>query len=182
MMGRPMNKAGRYRDFFDLQLRFAEAAAVQTSTPMADAVLLYTNFHRRFGLGDFSRDGLNPAWNDYAGKLAALDSHEQRAGWTQAFYAQVPEGQPAFSGHIFGCFEFDADEETGIVRPHFYNRDSSGALGKARTESGGANFKLCSPISSDAFRLRGASKAARGFTARKPIADCFPRITSDHVR
>jgi hypothetical protein len=132
MMGQPMSKADRYRDFFDLQLRFAEAAAVQTSTPMADAVLLYTNFHRRFGLGDVSRDGLNPAWSDYACKLAALDSHEQRAGWTQAFYAQVSEERPASSGHIFGCFEFDADEETGIVRPHFYNRDPSGALGRAR--------------------------------------------------
>src|ERR1700754_2802580 len=43
-------KIERYRDFFDLQLRFAEAVAEKTSTPIADAVLLSTSFHRRFGL------------------------------------------------------------------------------------------------------------------------------------
>ena len=45
-------KIERYRDFFDLQLRFAAAVAEKTSAPISDAVLLTTNFHRRFGLGD----------------------------------------------------------------------------------------------------------------------------------
>ena len=34
-------KAERYRDFFDLQLRFAEAVAEKRSMPIAEAALLY---------------------------------------------------------------------------------------------------------------------------------------------
>lgn len=129
------NKAERYRDFFRLQLRFAEAVAEQTSTPVADAVLLYTNFHRRFGLGDVSRDGVSPAWNDYAQRLAKLGTHDQRAGWTQTFYTQSPDERAGPPEHVFGCFEFEADDETGIVRPHFYNRDTRGSLSRARIET-----------------------------------------------
>ena len=125
-------KAQRYRDFFDLQLRFAEAVAEETSTPIADAVLRYTNFHRRFGLGDFARDGPRPPWHDYARELSRLGTHDERADWTQAYYAQAADEQPAFPDQVFGCFEFHADEETGIVRLHFYNRDALGPLSKAR--------------------------------------------------
>jgi hypothetical protein len=125
-------KAERYRDFFDLQLRFAEAVAEKTSMPIADAVLLHTNFHRRFGLGDISRDGLNPQWREYSDELSRLGTHEQRAAWTQRFYTQAPEERPAFPDHVFGCFEFDASDESGIVRLHFYNRDSLGSLSRAR--------------------------------------------------
>jgi hypothetical protein len=125
-------KPERYRDFFDLQLRFAEAIAEKRSMPIAEAVLLYTNFHRRFGLGDISRDGLSPAWHDYAREFARLGTHDQRADWTQTFYAQAPEERSALPDHVFGCFEFDANEETGIIHLHFYNRDSHGPLGRAR--------------------------------------------------
>jgi hypothetical protein len=125
-------KAKRYRDFFDLQLRFAEAVADKTSTPIADAVLLYTNLHRRFGLGDVARHGLNPTWHDYARELSRLATHEQRADWTQKFYTRAPDERPAFPDQMFGCFDFGADEETGTIRLHFNNRDPAGPLGKAR--------------------------------------------------
>jgi hypothetical protein len=125
-------KAERYRDFFDLQLRFAEAVAEKRSMPIAEAALLYTNFHRRFGLGDITRDGLSPAWHDYVREFARLGTHDQRAGWTQTFYAQAAEERSALPDHVFGCFEFDANEETGIVRLHFYNRDAHGPLSRAR--------------------------------------------------
>jgi hypothetical protein len=126
-------KVERYRDFFDLQLRFAEAVAEKTSTAIADAVLLTTNFHRRFGLGDAPFDGaMNPGWQEYAHGLEALATHQQRADWTQAFYARSPEERPAFPDHVFGCFKFHASDTTDIVRLHFYNRDALGPLSKAR--------------------------------------------------
>lgn len=129
-------KIERYRDFFDLQLRFAEAVAERTSTPIADAVLLTTNFHRRFGLGDVPLDGAAcPAWQQYARGLEALATHRQRADWTQAFYARSPEEQSAFPDHVFGCFEFHASDATDIVRLHFYNRDAQGPLSKARANT-----------------------------------------------
>jgi hypothetical protein len=126
-------KIERYRDFFDLQLRFAEAVVEKTSTPIADTVLLSTNFHRRFGLGDAPADGApGPAWQEYARGLEALATHQQRADWTQRFYARSPEEQSAFPDHVFGCFEFHASAATDVVRLHFYNRDALGPLSKTR--------------------------------------------------
>jgi hypothetical protein len=128
-------KTERYRDFFDLQLRFAEAVSGTTSTPIADAVLLTTNLHRRFGLGDAPLDGATcPAWQEYARGLEVLATHRQRTDWTQTFYARSPEEQSAFPDHVFGCFEYHASDATDIVRLHFYNRDALGPLSKARAE------------------------------------------------
>jgi hypothetical protein len=132
MGGDSSTKAERYRDFFDLQLRFAEAIAERTSMPIAASVLLYTNFHRRFGLGDVTPDGPRPPWREYAQELSRLGTHGQRAGWTQAFYAQAPEERPAFPDQVFGCFDFHADGESEVVRLHFYNRDPLGPLINAR--------------------------------------------------
>ena len=127
------DKAERFRDFFDLQLRFAEAVAEKTAMPVAEAVLLYTNFHRRFGLRDVTPDGPHPSWHAYARELSRLGSHEARAGWTQEFYARAPEEQRSFPDHVFGCFYFHAGGECEIVRLHFYNRDPLGPLSRARS-------------------------------------------------
>jgi choline dehydrogenase-like flavoprotein len=128
-------KIERYRDFFGLQLRFAEAVAEKTSTPIADAVLLTTNLHRRFGLGDAPADDApGPIWQQYARGLEALATHQQRADWTQTFYAKAPNERSAFPNHVFGCFSFHAGDTTNIVRLHFNNRDALGPLSKARAE------------------------------------------------
>jgi hypothetical protein len=90
------DKAGRFRDFFDLQLRFAEAVAEATAMPVAEAVLRYANLHRRFGLGDVTADQPHPSWHAYARELSRLASHEARAAWTQAFFAQSPDERLSF--------------------------------------------------------------------------------------
>jgi hypothetical protein len=123
-----------YRDYFDLQMHFAEAVSGKMSISIADAVLLYTNFHRRMGLGDPPEGGPAPVWQQYARKLDRLGTHAQRTEWTEAFYAQAPEEQPAFPDQVFGCFDFHADAATGIVRIHFYNRDPDGPLRQERMD------------------------------------------------
>jgi hypothetical protein len=127
------DKAVRFRDFFDLQLRFAEVIAERVEMPLAEAVLRYTNFHRRFGLGDVTADEPHPSWHAYARELSRLASHDARAGWTQAFYAQSPDERLSFPDQLFGCFYFHASHDSEIVRLHFYNRDPLGPLGKGRT-------------------------------------------------
>jgi hypothetical protein len=128
------DKAGLFRDFFDLQLRFAEAIAERTAMPLAEAVLRYTNFHRRFGLGDVTTDEPHPSWHDYARELSRLASHDARAGWTQAFYEQSPDERLSFPDRVFGCFYFHANHDSDVVRLHFYNRDRLGPLSEARAE------------------------------------------------
>ena len=44
-------RADRLQDYFDLQLRFAEAVAATAALPLSEAVSQCTNFYRRFGLG-----------------------------------------------------------------------------------------------------------------------------------
>jgi hypothetical protein len=124
-------KIARYRDYFDLQMHFAEAVSGKMSISIADAVLLYTNFHRRMGLGDPPEGAPGPVWQEYAQKLDGLGKHQQRTEWTQVFYAQAPEEQPAFPNQVFGCFDCHADAGTGIVRIHFYKRDADGPLRQA---------------------------------------------------
>lgn len=127
-------KAGRYRDFFDLQLRFAEAIAQRRAMPLADSVLRYTNFYRRFGLGDAKADEPHPLWHAYAREMSRLASHDARSTWTRAFYVQSPDERLSFPDHLFGCFYFHASNDSGIVRLHFYNRDPLGPLSIARAE------------------------------------------------
>lgn len=128
------DKAERFRDFFDLQLRFAEAIAEKRAMPVDEAVLRYTNLHRRFGLGDVTADGPHPSWHDYARELSRLAPHDARAAWTQSFYAQSPDERLSFPEHVFGCFYFHASNGSEILRMHFYNRDPLGPLSKARAE------------------------------------------------
>jgi hypothetical protein len=128
------DKAERFRDFFDVQLRFAEAIAQKLAIPVDEAVLRYTNFYRRFGLGDVTADEPHPAWHAYARELSRLISHDARAAWTQAFYAQSPDERLSFPDHVFGCFYFHASNDSEIVRLHFYNRDPLGPLSAARME------------------------------------------------
>lgn len=125
------DKVDRFRDFFDLQLRFAEAIADKLTIPVADAVLHYTNLHRRFGLRDVTPDGPHPFWHVYARKLFQLSSHDARADWTQVFYAQSPDERLSYPDHVFGCFYFHASNDSEVVRLHFYNRDPLGPLSKA---------------------------------------------------
>jgi Reverse transcriptase (RNA-dependent DNA polymerase) len=44
-------RAARLRDYFALQLHFAEVVAARAALPLADVVAPYTNFYRRFGFG-----------------------------------------------------------------------------------------------------------------------------------
>ena len=102
--------------------------------PLADAVLRYTNLHRRFGLGDVTGDEPHPSWHAYARELSQLATHDAHAAWTQAFYAQSPDERLSFPDHVFGCFYFHAGSDSEILRMHFYNRDPLGPLREARAE------------------------------------------------
>ncbi len=66
------------RDWFALQLSFAERAAAITRLPFEEAVLRFTNCYRRCGLGH-ARDPDHPIWQDY---LRGLRVAADRAAWT----------------------------------------------------------------------------------------------------
>ncbi len=119
-------RAERLRDYFDLQLRFAEAVAAAAALPLSAAVAQCTNFYRRFGLGPLQGAPSAPEWHKYTAHLMTLATHEQRVAWTQGFFVQsAPESLPP--GRLeFGCFGCDPPDEDGRVRIHFTNRDTDG--------------------------------------------------------
>src|SRR4029450_11839191 len=134
-------RAARLRDYFALQLHFAEMVAARTALPLADAVAQYTNFYRRFGFGLWHAP-IASAWQQYTAHLLTLEMHDQRVAWTQAFYAQLPPellppGRQQFGG--FGCDPPDAD---GRVRIHFTNHDTDGTSLLSRAKMGARRQEL----------------------------------------
>jgi hypothetical protein len=119
-------RAERLGDYFDLQLRLAEAVAAAAGLPLSETVARYTNFYRRFGLGFWQGAPAAPEWQTYTARLMTLETHAQRVAWTQAFFAQSPpEGLPP-GRRPFGCFACDPPDADGFVRIHFTNRDQDG--------------------------------------------------------
>jgi hypothetical protein len=107
------------RPFFDLQYRFAAAAAAVTDRSIDDALLHYTSFYLRFGLPR-PVAATDPGWQEY---LDGLRQTANPLAWTWDF-AQTHIRPP--SGEWFGCFAYHLPEP-GIMHLHFENRDPSGA-------------------------------------------------------
>jgi hypothetical protein len=114
-------------EYLDLQLRFAEAVARSTGMPVAEAVALYTNFHRRFGLGVVRGLPATPGWRRYAEGLQGLPDHAARLAWTLEFRRQSPPETPPPADRVFGCFGCDPPDQHGVLRIRFANRDHDGA-------------------------------------------------------
>ncbi|KVV44934.1 hypothetical protein [Burkholderia ubonensis] len=108
----------RYKkEFFDLQIRFAQIVVALTDIPIEKALLDYTNIYMRFALGRaFDQD--HPVWRCYAD---GLNESADLADWTYRFYlarADVIERRPIVA--TVGCFSY-AMQDAGCVRIHFEN-------------------------------------------------------------
>jgi hypothetical protein len=107
------------KEFFDLQLEFAERVSALSGLPFARAVLEYTNLYIRFGCGrDF--DPTHSRWQEY---LAGLSNADDRHNWTYRFYVTrsepvVPPGLVA----TFGCLSY-ARLTGDRIRLHFHDGD-----------------------------------------------------------
>jgi hypothetical protein len=110
------------KEFFELQWQFATGAAALADKPLGDALLAYTNFYARFGLGrDF--DAAHPVWRDY---LDGLHRSSTPLDWTYAFYrSRLPDrGAPGTVARV-GCFSY-ARLGNGRIRLHFHNAEPPG--------------------------------------------------------
>lgn len=125
-------RAERLRDYFDLQLRFAQKISEVGQIPLTDAVALYTNFHRRFGLGSIKGESYATEWTRYTQGLVGLPAHAQMVSWTQAYFLQSPEETLPSEDCEFGCFSCSPSNDDGIVRIHFVpflNKNNRGGVG-----------------------------------------------------
>ena len=116
------------RAFFDLQLRFADGVAALAGLPRERALLEYTNFYVRFGLGR-AFDPAHPGWREY---VAGLRDQADAADWTYRFYtARGPDLGPPGIVATAGCFAYARRGEDGI-RLHFRNAETDGRAPLAR--------------------------------------------------
>ncbi len=125
----------RLRDYFDVQLRFAQVLAERTGASLADACLSFTNLHRRFGLGRPDPEAPSPEWTRYAADLERRVTADDRLAWTVAFFIQCPP-EPV-RNRRFGCFSYEFMAPHQAVRIHFGNRDSddgAGPLARAKID------------------------------------------------
>jgi hypothetical protein len=74
-------RAERLRDYFDLQLRFAEAVAATAALPLSEAVLQCTDFYRRFGLGHLQGVPIAPEWKKYGSWPNGMKFRAQSAAY-----------------------------------------------------------------------------------------------------
>lgn len=108
------------REFFDLQFSFAEKVSALSGMPLGAALLDYTNFYVRFGLGrEF--DPQHESWQTY---LAGLRVAGDVRAWTYRFYLNDPEATtaPAVVA-TFGCFSY-ALASANHIRLHFRNAEA----------------------------------------------------------
>jgi len=117
-------------DYVDVQLRFAERVAEVSGKPLAEAVLHFTNFHRRLGLGVAAPGKRAPVWNELMAGFDAL-SHEARLKRVIETLSPAGDGSamllPGRFG--FGCFACEAPNAEGMVRIHFGNREGREDVG-----------------------------------------------------
>lgn len=154
-------RAERMRGYFALQLSVARRMAELTGAPLPLAVLRYTNFHRRFGLGRCTGEP-QPGWLPYAEALAgAPDPQAQLEVTFESFLAMPEEGGHEAGRKSFGCFACDRPKPDGSVQIHFLNLDTD--------ETGG-------PLSSAKLdRRRGEMAAMIGW-----LREMHPEAT--HIR
>ncbi len=111
------------RDYVDLQVRFAERVAVVADIPLPEALLRYTNFHRRMGLGV---PGQGPPSEEWLAMVDRIDlrTHEQRVDHMHAALETKGDASlvllPGRKG--FGCVACEPPNADGMVRIHFGNR------------------------------------------------------------
>ncbi|MBJ7412524.1 MAG: hypothetical protein JHD15_19500 [Phenylobacterium sp.] len=119
-------RADRLAPYFDAQLRLAGRMAELTGTPLSDAVLQFTNLHRRLGFGvNVLGEVPAPGWLDYARTLEAAPDDPARLTVTlAAFVRGADEVLPLQGQRQFGCFACEAPTEDGAVRLHFNNQDT----------------------------------------------------------
>jgi hypothetical protein len=145
--------------FFDLQLAFARIVSALSRMALALALLEYTNFYVRFGLGrDF--DARHPTWQEY---LAGLRDASDHGEWTYRFYmTRARAVAPPGIGATFGCFSY-ARLSADRLRLHFHNAEIAGRspLGKERQHQRlaelAALFEHVKRTERQALRVVGAS-------------------------
>lgn len=112
------------KEYFELQVKFAKKLSEVTPISLADALISYTNFYRRFALGRVG-DPNNPAWREFI----SWENGEDIAERAYQLYLKSKEKKVVEESQTptFGCFKYDYLPETKTIQIHFKNREKNGS-------------------------------------------------------
>lgn len=122
------------RDYFALQLLFAQKVAAVSEGSFEDSLLFYTSFYKTFRIDEWAFDAQNVVWQDYLRSIHESDTVLEK---TYAFYeGRMEQNEESHHGG-FGCFSYEYEKDDGgypYIQIHFRNADAAdpGALSKAR--------------------------------------------------
>lgn len=120
------------RDFFGVQLHYADVLSARTGIPLADAITFHTNFHRLFAYGNLSKQPPASEFARLAERITAISDKTERLDHLILAYAERPADPWPSDRFPFGNhFACEAPTADGIVRIHFrnrFNRDAHGPL------------------------------------------------------
>lgn len=110
------------KQFFELQLVFAQKIADVSQQPLDQVLLRFTAFYRVLGL-DWSLDPTNRVWQAYT---QGLQQTTKKVDFTHQFYLQRYPAIPKFTdGEHWGCFAYEYNPEIRAIHLHFSNQDAS---------------------------------------------------------
>lgn len=116
------------RDFFALQLRYADALSAKSGIPLAEAIAFNTNLHRLFAYGNLAKQPPDPAFLEMI--VEALAEPATRIDTLISAYARRPPDPWPTDRIPFGKhFACEAPNDQGEVRIHFRNRFNTDEIG-----------------------------------------------------
>jgi len=122
-------EARRAAPYFALQLSFAQLMSERAGLDLGEAVSLYTNLQRRFGLNDLTDPQQAEQWQAYVSGLSVRTPGRARVAWTRQTFIGVPGASPPPGRASFGCFGCDPPDDSGDVRIHFRNVENLAEVG-----------------------------------------------------
>src|SRR3989344_3891984 len=112
------------KEYFELQVKFAQRLSEVSGISLADALLDYTNLYRRFALGRRG-DSSNPIWQEFA----SWQENEDIAERAYQLYLKSRETKKEEESQspTFGCFKYDYVPTSKTIQIHFKNKEKSGS-------------------------------------------------------
>ena len=120
------------KNYFALQLAFAQKVAKLGKLPLVSTVLNYTSFYKTFRINDGDFDPNNDTWRKFT---ALFTKTSNKLATTYSFYRnRLVLVSPEKEKGSFGCFSYEYLFKEHAILIHFRNNDDSepGALSKSR--------------------------------------------------
>lgn len=149
------------KDYFQLQLIFAQKISEITHQKMEDVLLQYASFYKTFGITGWDFDPNDRTWKR---SLEEIDKSNDILSTIYDFYLeQLKQKDGKNSGKFFGCFSYEYDKARKIISIHFRNTDNStpGALSKDRIK---ARIDELTKMFRDVNKKHKNAKEVQGFS------------------